>query len=143
MLSCSRKAARADRQDIFSSPYRYLVNSRGAGAMSIYATLWRLRFPRTGDSYDGCEWLDVLAQGVPAHIGTPTPGYGYEAGEALQLLHGEGQRTVHQAVTHETVLPPIDDREERATSGSHVVERGRRDHAGEGRPPWAMRTEVT
>lgn len=49
--------------------------------MSIYATLWHLRFPRHGDSYAGCAWVDVLAQGVPAHIGTPTPGYGYESGD--------------------------------------------------------------
>ena len=28
--------------------------------------------------------------------------------EALQVLHGEGQRTVHQAVDHQTVLPRID-----------------------------------
>ena len=49
--------------------------------MSIYATLWQLRFPRTGDAYERCEWVDVFAQGVPAHIGTPTPGYGYEAGD--------------------------------------------------------------
>jgi len=44
--------------------------------MSIYATLWQLQFPRHGDAYVGCEWVDVLAQGVPAHIGAPTPGYG-------------------------------------------------------------------
>jgi hypothetical protein len=49
--------------------------------MSIYTTLWQLRFPRTGDACEGCEWVDVFAQGVPAHIGTPTPGYGYEAGD--------------------------------------------------------------
>lgn len=49
--------------------------------MSIYATLWWLPFPREGDAYDGCEWVDVFAQGVPAHIGTPTPGYGYESGD--------------------------------------------------------------
>ena len=49
--------------------------------MSIYATLWQVRFPRSGDAYEGCEWVDVFAQGVPAHIGTPTPGYGYEAGD--------------------------------------------------------------
>ena len=47
--------------------------------MSIYTTLWQLRFPRTGDAREGCEWVNVFAQGVPAHIGTPTPGYGYEA----------------------------------------------------------------
>jgi hypothetical protein len=49
--------------------------------MSIYATLWILKFPTLGDAYLGCEWETVLAQGVPAHIGTPTPGHGYESGD--------------------------------------------------------------
>jgi hypothetical protein len=49
--------------------------------VSVYATLWHLQFPRTGDFHAGCEWVDVFAQGVPAHIGTPTPGYGYESGD--------------------------------------------------------------
>lgn len=38
--------------------------------MSIYATLWSLKFPRFGDYYGGGEWIKVTAQGVPAHIGT-------------------------------------------------------------------------
>lgn len=49
--------------------------------MSIYGTRWVLRFPRFGDYHTGCEWVEVLAQGVPAHIGTPTPGHGYESGD--------------------------------------------------------------
>ena len=49
--------------------------------MSIYTTLWHLLFPRHGDAHVGCEWVDVLAQGVPAHVGTPTLGYGYESGD--------------------------------------------------------------
>ncbi len=49
--------------------------------MSIYATLWRLKFPRYGNDHTGCEWVAVLAQGVPAHVGPPTPGFGYEAGD--------------------------------------------------------------
>jgi hypothetical protein len=49
--------------------------------MSIYATLWWLKFPRYGDEYVGCEWIRVSAQGVPPHIGTPTNGFGYEAGD--------------------------------------------------------------
>ncbi|MEW6356611.1 MAG: hypothetical protein AB1696_09810 [Planctomycetota bacterium] len=49
--------------------------------MSIYATLWTLKFPRDGDDYTGCEWIQVRAQGVPAHIGSPTPGSGYENGD--------------------------------------------------------------
>jgi hypothetical protein len=49
--------------------------------MSIYATLWSLKFPRYGDHCVGCEWTEVTAKGVPAHIGTPTPGFGYENGD--------------------------------------------------------------
>jgi hypothetical protein len=52
--------------------------------MSIYATLWHLQFPRHGDTYVGCEWVDVLAQGVPAHVGTPTAGYGYESADPYE-----------------------------------------------------------
>lgn len=37
--------------------------------MSIYATLWTLKFPKDGIDYPGCEWISVTAQGVPAHIG--------------------------------------------------------------------------
>ena len=39
--------------------------------MSIYATLWQLKFPRYGDAHTGCDWIEVIAQGVPAHIGSP------------------------------------------------------------------------
>jgi hypothetical protein len=49
--------------------------------MSIYATLWKLKFPQDGDDYLGCEWITVTAQGVPPHIGSPTPGCGYENGD--------------------------------------------------------------
>jgi hypothetical protein len=38
--------------------------------MSIYATLWQLKFPRYGDAHTGCDWIEVKAQGVPAHIGS-------------------------------------------------------------------------
>lgn len=50
--------------------------------MSIYATLWTLKFPKEGDEHLGCEWIEVRAQAVPAHIGSPTPGCGYEDGPA-------------------------------------------------------------
>ena len=49
--------------------------------MSIYATLWKLKFPKDGDDYPGCEWITVTAQGVPPHIGSPSPGSGYEDGD--------------------------------------------------------------
>jgi len=34
----------------------------------------------------GCEWVEVVAQGVPAHVGTPTPGYGYESGDPYETF---------------------------------------------------------
>jgi hypothetical protein len=49
--------------------------------MSIYATLWTLKFPKEGDEHLGCEWIEVSAQAVPAHVGSPTPGMGYESGD--------------------------------------------------------------
>jgi hypothetical protein len=49
--------------------------------LSIYATLWTLHFPRTGEDFLGCDWIQVRAQGVPGHIGTPTKGFGYEDGD--------------------------------------------------------------
>ena len=49
--------------------------------MSIYATLWTLKFPRQRIALPDCDWIRVSAQGVPAHIGTPTPGLGYEDGD--------------------------------------------------------------
>ena len=49
--------------------------------MSIYATLWKLKFPKEGGDYVGRDWITVIAQGVPPHIGSPTPGCGYEDGD--------------------------------------------------------------
>lgn len=54
---------------------------RLAGRMSIYATLWVLKFPQRGDEYTGCEWVEVWAQAVPEHIGRPTEGSGCERGD--------------------------------------------------------------
>lgn len=28
--------------------------------MSIYATLWRMKFPKEGDEHLGCEWIESL-----------------------------------------------------------------------------------
>ena len=49
--------------------------------MSIYATLWKLKFPKEGDEHLGCDWIEVTAQAVPPHVGSPTPGCGYEDGD--------------------------------------------------------------
>jgi hypothetical protein len=46
--------------------------------MSIYATQWVLQFPRFGDFHSGCDWVTVLAQAVPAHVGAHAGG-GYAA----------------------------------------------------------------
>jgi hypothetical protein len=60
--------------------YCYLLFATGE-LMSIYATQWILQFPRYGDVHTGCEWVRVIGQGVPGHVGTPTFGYGYESGD--------------------------------------------------------------
>lgn len=49
--------------------------------MSIYSTLWSLRFPAGGEDVLCCDWVEVVAQGVPSHIGSPTIGAGYEDGD--------------------------------------------------------------
>jgi len=49
--------------------------------VSIYATLWTLKFPKEGVRLTDCDWIEVTAQGVPAHIGSPSPGAGYEDGD--------------------------------------------------------------
>ena len=48
--------------------------------MSIYATLWQLKFPRDGDDYLGCEWIHDSARRSPPYR-SPTPGCGYEDGD--------------------------------------------------------------
>ena len=58
---------------------RPVVN--GEEKLSIYATLWILRFPEFGEHHYECKWTEVTAQGVPPHIGTPTAGFGYEQGD--------------------------------------------------------------
>lgn len=74
--------------------------------MSIYSTQWILKFPRFGDAHSGCEWVSVIGQGVPNHIGTPTPGYGYESGDpysgflppALPLVDEDDEGTRLRAI---------------------------------------------
>jgi len=70
--------------------------------MSIYATLWRLKFPGGGDDYVGCEWVEIIAQGVPAHIGASDPEApddgtdrsGQEYVDPLLVLSGREYRTM-------------------------------------------------
>ena len=77
--------------------------------MSIYATLWRLKFPKHGDDFFGCEWIEVIAQGVPGHIGSPTPACGYEDGDPYGeflppplLTDEEGEHDLMRAVVFVT-----------------------------------------
>jgi hypothetical protein len=49
--------------------------------------------------------------------------------EAFQILHREGQRTLHHPVDHETMLPGINLRNVGTTGRPDEVERGRCDHA--------------
>ncbi len=77
--------------------------------MSIYATLWKLKFPKEGDEHAGCDWMDVTAQAVPPHIGSPTPGCGYEDGDPYGAFlpppvqtDAEGGAPFHRAVVFVT-----------------------------------------
>jgi hypothetical protein len=69
--------------------------------MSIYATLWWLQFPRQGDWSPGCDWVEVIAQGVPAHVGTPTVGYGYESGDPYAAFLPPALGVGHEVAEHD------------------------------------------
>jgi hypothetical protein len=49
--------------------------------MSIYATLWSIQVQDPAAPLNKPEWVTVTAQAVPPHIGSPTPGCGYENGD--------------------------------------------------------------
>ena len=77
--------------------------------MSIYATLWTLKFPKEGDDHLDCEWIAVTAQAAPAHIGSPSPGCGYEDGDPYAAFlpppmetNAEGEAPFHRAVVFVT-----------------------------------------
>jgi hypothetical protein len=54
--------------------------------MSIYATLWTLKFPKEGDDFHGCDWIEVTAQGVPPHIGSTTSDTGCGSGDPFSAF---------------------------------------------------------
>jgi len=49
--------------------------------MSIYATLWSIQVQNPASPFTSPRWVKVTAQAVPPHIGSPTPGCGYEGGD--------------------------------------------------------------
>jgi hypothetical protein len=49
--------------------------------MSIYATLWSIQVQDPAAPFTNPSWITVTAQAVPPHIGSPTPGCGYEDGD--------------------------------------------------------------
>jgi hypothetical protein len=49
--------------------------------MSIYATLWSIQIQDPASPSTMPRWVTVTAQAVPPHIGSPTPGCGYEDGD--------------------------------------------------------------
>lgn len=72
--------------------------------MSIYATQWILKFPKYGDAHSGCEWVTVIGQGVPAHIGTPTFGYGLAP---LLVLSGEEYQSLSFQAIHDRICDAL------------------------------------
>jgi hypothetical protein len=49
--------------------------------MSIYATLWSIQVQDPAAPFTNPRWVTVTAQAAPPHIGSPTPGCGYEDGD--------------------------------------------------------------
>ena len=99
--------------DLFPFPARFpLVAFSGKCykiPMSIYATLWKLKFPKEGDEHLDCDWIEVTAQAVPPHIGSPTPGCGYEDGDPCTAFlpppvqtDADGDAPFHRAVVFVT-----------------------------------------
>jgi hypothetical protein len=52
--------------------------------MSIYATLWKIQIQDQALPSTTPRWVTVTAQAVPSHIGSPTPGGGYEDGDPFE-----------------------------------------------------------
>ena len=82
-------------------------------------------FGATGHPVRFLNRLGPARRPIPRTLDEMKAGHGREA---LQILHGEGQRTVHHPVDHETMLPGIDVRDEGTTGRPHEVERGWCDH---------------
>jgi hypothetical protein len=69
--------------------------------MSIYATLWTLKFAIDGDDYPNCDWIKVFAQAVPAHVGSPTPGQRFSE----KLFSGPLDRTLCRTLHRNSPFP--------------------------------------
>jgi hypothetical protein len=77
--------------------------------MSIYATLWSIQLQDPASPFSEPRWVEVTAQAVPPHIGSPTPGCGYEAGDPYAAFlpppvetDEEGCAEFHRAVVFVT-----------------------------------------
>ena len=76
-----QRTQRAQRKLSLHFSFVFGASRRYEFTMSICATLWKLKFPKEGDEHLGCDWIEITAQAVPPHIGSPTPGGGYEGGD--------------------------------------------------------------
>jgi hypothetical protein len=77
--------------------------------MSIYATLWTIQIRDPASPFTSPRWVEVTAQAVPAHIGSPTPGCGYENGDPYGAFlpppvatNEDGEASYHRAVVFVT-----------------------------------------
>ena len=105
--------------------------------MSIYATLWTLKFPSEGDATCDCEWITVHAQAVPPHIGTPTPGHGYEQGDPYrEFLPPPVEVDAHGTAPYDRAVVFVTERSIRGT------ERHPQEYTGRSQPVWRVRTRI-
>lgn len=77
--------------------------------MSIYATLWSIQIQDPAAPFSEPHWVEITAQAVPPHIGSPTSGCGYEDGDPYAAFlpppletDEEGNAPWHRAVVFVT-----------------------------------------
>jgi hypothetical protein len=97
----------------------------GNTKMSIYATLWTIQIQDPASPFTSPTWVTVTAQAVPPHIGSPTPGCGYEDGDPYAdflPLPVETDETGEAPYNRAVVFVTEDTRKGTARSGQEYVD---------------------
>jgi hypothetical protein len=87
--------------------------------MSIYATLWSIQIQDPASPSSMPRWVTVTAQAAPPHIGSPTPGCGYEAGDPYgDFLSPPVYTNEHGEAEYNRAVVFITDSTKKGTAGS-------------------------
>lgn len=88
--------------------------------MSIYATLWSIQIQDPAAPFASPRWVEVTAQAVPPHIGSPTPGCGYERGDPYESFLPPAVETDEDGqAEHNRAVVFITDTTKKGTARSH------------------------